>query len=433
MSDSAPGTRKVSYEGFPVEAVLARVHAVHGTDVHITSAERVRRGGIGGFFARELFVVTVAVPVDDGTADEPRFLPLGRIGDDAPEVGTEEIDPEDIEGALSLAEPERAPVAERDDADAEIWALLAAAAVAPPAAAQVAAEVVELVAAEVAPPAPPVVAEVVEPVIGAAPIASTTLIPPAFIPAIANATAPAAAPSPAAPAPAAPAPAAPAPFLRAVPDADADVVSMRPHRLRRTISPPVDLADLIGEFESLPAAPPIPSSGIIAVVGNRIDALQVAGRLAVTLGIAPDDVIVAAPGADIVVPSVDDTMRLAATTRYRCNPVAIIAVELVAGRVGHDWARAVLDGLRAEQVRLAADTTRLLTQLHLSVAALGGVDVVDLLNAASHPEAASVIELGTPVATIDGRPATPEMWAATVLAGHLRETSTVDRFATGTR
>jgi len=75
--------RELRYEGFPLEAVLARVHAAHGADVTITGADRVRRGGFGGFFAREVFQVTVTVPVP--TDAEPNFVQLGRMsifGDD---------------------------------------------------------------------------------------------------------------------------------------------------------------------------------------------------------------------------------------------------------------------------------------------------------------------------------------------------------------
>ena len=113
--------------------------------------------------------------------------------------------------------------------------------------------------------------------------------------------------------------------------------------------------------------------------------VEVAGGLAARLGIPTDEVIVASPPADVVVPTPEDAMRLAATTRYRCAPVAVIVLELVPGRQGHEWVRVVLDGLRSEQVRLAADTTRLIAHQHLSIAAVGGVDVIDLLGASEHP------------------------------------------------
>ena len=121
-------------------------------------------------------------------------------------------------------------------------------------------------------------------------------------------------------------------------------------------------------------------------------------------------------------------MRLAATTRFRCTPVAVIVVELVPGRQGHEWVRAVLDGLRAEQVRLAVDTSRFVANQFLSVGAVGGVDVIDLLDATDHHDPSEALGLAGPVATLDGRPATAELWAATVLSAVLSaRAATVDR------
>ena len=447
--EAGTGSRELRYEGFPLEAVLARVHAAHGADVTITAADRVRRGGIGGFFAKELFQVTVTVPApaDDGDA-ELNFVPLGRMsifGDDAvsdlevigDEPDYDEIDPEDVAGALSL---EPAPV--RDDADAEIWALLAKAAVSTPpapAAPQVQASVPVPLPVPVAVPAPvpvpvPVPAagtiapavvapvaqqpEIVAPIHSAGPIASTTLIPASsvvgtpFDPAQVTPPFPGVAPA-----------AVRLPVTTTLP------VSAEAAGSTGTIraGARVDLNGLIARFETVPPAPPLPTAGIVAVIGSRTEALEVAGGLAARLGIPTDDVIVASPPADVVVPTPEDAMRLAATTRYRCAPVAVIVLELVPGRQGHEWVRVVLDGLRAEQVRLAADTTRLIAHQHLSIAAVGGVDVIDLLGAAEHPAPDDALQLPTPVASIDGRPATPELWAATVLAGRATSGATVDR------
>lgn len=413
--EAGTGSRELRYEGFPLEAVLARVHAAHGADVTITAADRVRRGGIGGFFAKELFQVTVTVPApaDDDEA-ELNFVPLGRMsifGDDAvsdlevigDEPDYDEIDPEDVAGALSL---EPAPV--RDDADAEIWALLAKAAVSTPpapAAPQAQAPV----------PVPP---EIVAPIHSAGPIASTTLIPASSVVGTPFDPAQVTPPFPGA-----------ASAAERLPVTTTLPVSAEAAGSTGTIraGARVDLNGLIARFETVPPVPPLPTAGIVAVIGSRTEALEVAGGLAARLGIPTDEVIVASPPADVVVPTPEDAMRLAATTRYRCAPVAVIVLELVPGRQGHEWVRVVLDGLRSEQVRLAADTTRLIAHQHLSIAAVGGVDVIDLLGASEHPAPDDALHLPTPIASIDGRPATPELWAATVLAGRATTGATVDR------
>ncbi len=449
--EAGTGSRELRYEGFPLEAVLARVHAAHGADVTITAADRVRRGGIGGFFAKELFQVTVTVPApaDDDEA-ELNFVPLGRMsifGDDAvsdlevigDEPDYDEIDPEDVAGALSL---DPAPV--RDDADAEIWALLAKAAVStPPAPAAPQAQAPVPVPAPVAVPAPvPVAApvpapvpaagaiapavvapvtqlpEIVAPIHSAGPIASTTLIPASSVVGTPFDPAQVTPPFPGA-----------ASAAERLPVTTTRPVSAEAAGSTGTIraGARVDLNGLIARFETVPPVPPLPTAGIVAVIGSRTEALEVAGGLAARLGIPTDEVIVASPPADVVVPTPEDAMRLAATTRYRCAPVAVIVLELVPGRQGHEWVRVVLDGLRSEQVRLAADTTRLIAHQHLSIAAVGGVDVIDLLGASEHPAPDDALHLPTPIASIDGRPATPELWAATVLAGRATTGATVDR------
>lgn len=46
-------------EGKSLTELLARVRAEHGDDVTIVAADKVRTGGIGGFFARESYALTV--------------------------------------------------------------------------------------------------------------------------------------------------------------------------------------------------------------------------------------------------------------------------------------------------------------------------------------------------------------------------------------
>ncbi|CAA9427719.1 MAG: hypothetical protein AVDCRST_MAG35-2399, partial [uncultured Quadrisphaera sp.] len=44
-------------EGPAIEPLLQRVRTEHGSSARIVKAERVRVGGIGGFFAQERFEV----------------------------------------------------------------------------------------------------------------------------------------------------------------------------------------------------------------------------------------------------------------------------------------------------------------------------------------------------------------------------------------
>ncbi|WP_028984521.1 hypothetical protein [Sporichthya polymorpha] len=49
-------------EGKSITELLAQVRAEHGDDVTIVAAEKVRSGGVAGFFARESYALTVEVP-----------------------------------------------------------------------------------------------------------------------------------------------------------------------------------------------------------------------------------------------------------------------------------------------------------------------------------------------------------------------------------
>ncbi len=55
-------SRQLLLDGPDLESLMARVRREHGPTARIVKAERVRSGGIGGFFAREYFEVTVDVP-----------------------------------------------------------------------------------------------------------------------------------------------------------------------------------------------------------------------------------------------------------------------------------------------------------------------------------------------------------------------------------
>lgn len=67
-------------EGPDIEDLLARVREEHGPGVRIVQADKLRSGGVGGFFAREKFAVTIelpentAGPADVRAVDQPGTL-----------------------------------------------------------------------------------------------------------------------------------------------------------------------------------------------------------------------------------------------------------------------------------------------------------------------------------------------------------------------
>jgi hypothetical protein len=95
-------TARLLLEGPDLQALLARVNDEHGPRARIVKAERVRSGGVAGFFARERFEVEVEIGLDpdgghglptdvptDATAVAPITAPGGTI---AEQVGLADYD-----------------------------------------------------------------------------------------------------------------------------------------------------------------------------------------------------------------------------------------------------------------------------------------------------------------------------------------------------
>ena len=76
--------RLQTFEGDGLEAVLARVKSEAGPNARVLEAKKVRDGGLGGFFSKERFVLTVEVP--DAPAKRPR--PRPQPEQPAPELST---------------------------------------------------------------------------------------------------------------------------------------------------------------------------------------------------------------------------------------------------------------------------------------------------------------------------------------------------------
>lgn len=468
MSEPTQPGRYLCYEGFPLESVLARVTADHGAAATITSAERVRKGGVKGFFARELFQVIVDLGAEFGAEHSS---PTAEAGFDS-----SEIDPEDVEGALALdltgrhgserPDPDHASFADGATAlsaafgdDAELWSLLAStehpervsvsvdhgpeptvlaaalldAAPPPPVwASPVCAElpfVTETVSSET------VAAELVQPLRSLGPIATTTVIPAAHsnasifgspfdpfrrlnVPQSDEVAAHGAA-AEAFGATHSTMPPARNALPAAAPPSLAELSSVVALRGASGPAGPVGRSRLGSMMESLdaslPSVPAVPERGTIVVVGERAEALASAHSLAARLGLAAESVLIVSPSETAEVPSAADLAAIAATLAATATPLRIVVVELLAGRQGHEWTRSVVGGVDPAQVRFVSDASRYVAHQHLSVAAIGGVDVVDLVGMDEVDEPTAALAVGIPIGSLDGRPASSELWAATLL------------------
>ena len=76
-------------EGPDIRTLLAQVREEHGPDARIVHAERVRSGGVGGFFAKQRFEVTVEI---DGAAAGSASTPDQLAEQFASSAGGEEAE-----------------------------------------------------------------------------------------------------------------------------------------------------------------------------------------------------------------------------------------------------------------------------------------------------------------------------------------------------
>ena len=94
---------QLRFEGRELEELLERVRREVGVDAHIIEANRIRKGGIGGFFAKEGYEVLVDAPVN-GT---PRPAPgRARVPTSVLDLA-EETSASEREQVIDLSEPAR--------------------------------------------------------------------------------------------------------------------------------------------------------------------------------------------------------------------------------------------------------------------------------------------------------------------------------------
>jgi hypothetical protein len=366
------------FEGSSLEGVLADVRARFGDDALITEANRVRRGGIAGFFAKERFEVTV-------DADEPA---PGADDEPAPFVATSLLDMAD---AVSDREAAGARSLSTDRAGfASVLGRIAAEAG------------VELDPELAAPPAAP------------APAA------PAPVPVAAPAPVPmAASPNPAKAIEAyAPAPIPAQPDRPIVESAALARIGL-PERLRRPVALSDVTADLVRILEDLPQPDSLPKLGgsVLAVVGEAEEALALANDLAAEAGVNPEEIVLVsttyrgkAVSESRKLASAEDTCERRRSWRRRRTPV-VVAVDASIG-ASASWARHVLEALEPVMTWATVDATRKTDDVQAWAEDLDGIDAIAITNTDQTVSPAALLDTGIPVGRLDGRPATPLLWAA---------------------
>lgn len=373
-----------------------------GPSAKIVDARKVRNGGVGGFFAKESFVVKVELadgaapvgpPVAEALAAEPptSLLELADLVDEA------EID-------VTRHAIGRMPVAQ------------VATSVARRAFAESMSDTVVSMASAPDPTPEPAPEPVLEPMaVPTFPLPSTeTETFQQVMRKLLADVAPAAIAVPHEPAPVPEA----VPLVQVVREPAHPLVpellrlglpsSMLPERIGETGPVPALLRSL-----RLPSPPPLPTrdGSVVVVAGARRAAAKLAKDLARELGCSPDEIRIAEPdgpeGRRLHLVSAAD----AAAERRTWDGPTVVSLNAPAGTRDLRWASSMLDALEPDQVWGLVGAERKCEDVADWADGLGGVDVlaVDQLDQTVSP--AAVLQLGIPVGRLDGQRATPALWA----------------------
>lgn len=168
-----------------------------------------------------------------------------------------------------------------------------------------------------------------------------------------------------------------------------------------------------------PSAPPTTVGSLIAVAGPGQAARDAARRIASDLGLDEELIALASQWRaartiepDLFVRTPEEAAAL--SPGWRRDRVGLVAVTAPLISSDHRWARDVLRAMRPSAVWGVASATTKPEDIVRWATALGGFDALVLEDVAHTSTPAAVLTTGIPVATLDGRPATPTRWAAVV-------------------
>jgi len=425
-------------EGPSLEELLEQVRREHGPSAQIVKAEKVRKGGVGGFFSRESFVIEVVVdPAAAVLASAPAPLAGPRSVLDL----VEQRNAEESGGSLS------AGISTQGDAFSTMLARLQREQLEPED---------DFVMVRPQRPAPRTIP---------APRVEQPAEPEPFVPAlpeliVAEAPAPVLDELPADP---------PAPSRRAEDvyvqdedEAEAVAPKRRATTRRSTDGPPapaqprstktkkpvkavavrsskpvapvtglparvitgdgtIDPALLMQWLRAMPAAPqpPLEGGSVIALVGPVEETYATATRLAADLGIDPGATAVVSRTAALPGATTLRNASAVADTRdawgSQDDPAIIVVDAPLGARRGAEWRSDVLDEVAPTFVYGVLPATTKPEDLESWASRLGGVDALALYGVNETTQPATALQSGIPIGLLDGAEATPAVWAGLLL------------------
>jgi hypothetical protein len=404
-------------EGADLSELMVHVRAEFGPTARIVRAERVRSGGVAGFFAKERYELTIDVP-DTPTRPAQSLLQRRGIaavsatsgggGIDALLAAADAADsgPDGFTGSTTVlaaadVPEERAPrVSTGEEAFVSVL------------------EQMRAMTGTVVPEPRP--ARTGEDASDGPPSAAERTFEPMLPPAV-----PAPAPAPAVERLADPrSGSGDRPAVSGVPRAALADLGVPPALLAACGTGPVELSRLLA---AVPSAPPLPREPgtVLVVAGPPEDAGRVADLLALRVG-APDVVHAgdaepgAATGRRLATPSTAARWRAELPA---ADGVTVVALGVRPGRAREDAAAELLAALAPDQAWGVVDArskTRDCARWIAGVGARRPLDALAVGGLFDTSEPGTVLSLGIPVAWIDGVPASRVAWAA-ALGEHLPE------------
>ncbi len=181
---------------------------------------------------------------------------------------------------------------------------------------------------------------------------------------------------------------------------------------------------LTSALQQLPDAPlPPQRPGSLLVIAGELDrALECAATLADREGIDLDTVVVASQArhrrgvaSRQLVAAPDEAADLAERSRRLPHPL-IVALHAPVSAEPDRWATRMLAALAPTAVWGVASATHKSEDLAAWADGLGGFDALALEDLSATTSPADVLAAGIPVASLDGRHATPALWAALIAA-----------------
>ncbi|MDQ1519337.1 MAG: hypothetical protein QOI55_410 [Actinomycetota bacterium] len=181
---------------------------------------------------------------------------------------------------------------------------------------------------------------------------------------------------------------------------------------------------LIESLADLPAPPPVPDTKgvVIAVVGPGASAVLLARELCADYGLDPERIVLATeePLGDGIPAwlqicdgaTADERRR---SWRRRTTPT-LVALSLPPGRDALPWARGILDQLEPTIAWSIVNAGWKSEDARDWIERLGGVDALALTHSDDTVSPAAILDLGIAVGRVEGRPATALEWAELLMA-----------------